>query len=445
MGNLKRRLFYIFCTAVLLLTLAPQPAFAADDYDGDFRSSNDFRNFYDPRAKSSTCTDDAGPGGDFDASGGSDVPKDWSLGNDKGKRTVNLAKQMMSDFKLTDFQAAGVIGNFMQESGGSHLPPDYNEGGRRGPPRFSGGYGWAQWTGGRQVTFIDFAIKQDFMKSKSVNANDAANYAYLKYEITKTAEKKVIPALAKAKNVEDAVLTWEKVFERAGIPNNTQRIKYAKSVLKAMKSGGSVAVDGGGGSSDDASDGESEECEQSAGQATAGSVFENVVFPLRVAKKDIRNPEIFKNGTTSQGGHPYIAFDIYAAAGTTVLAFTDGVVTARHSGSMGGGLSIYNEKKKLQVYYTHMNPDSSVKVGDKITPGDKLGTLVSVKQYPSINTDHLHIDAGEGRVRQGCSRSTYPNGASCENRVSIGADLFKAWEKVGVTKPGDNTDAPKAV
>ncbi len=167
------------------------------------------------------------------------------------------------------------------------------------------------------------------------------------------------------------------------------------------------------------------ETEESSSTSSAGATFANVTFPLANGKSTVTNPNIFKDGTTNRGGHPYTAFDILAPAGTEVLAFTDGVVTKVHSGSLAQGLSIYNEATGLNVYYTHMIVSSSITVGMTVTPGQPLGKLASVKDYPGINADHLHIDASTGRIRGACSRS------SCSIQDSfrdIGPDLFKTWE-----------------
>lgn len=55
----------------------------------------------------------------------------------------------MKDFGLSDFQAAGVSGNLLNE-GMSQGAGDMREGMVRGVPTYNGprtmGYGWAQWT-----------------------------------------------------------------------------------------------------------------------------------------------------------------------------------------------------------------------------------------------------------------------------------------------------------
>src|SRR5690606_1326464 len=64
------------------------------------------------------------------------VDQGFSLGTDPQERRVNLVRALMNDFGLTAEQASGIVGNFMAESGGHHLPPDINEGTRSGaPPR----------------------------------------------------------------------------------------------------------------------------------------------------------------------------------------------------------------------------------------------------------------------------------------------------------------------
>ena len=166
------------------------------------------------------------------------------------------------------------------------------------------------------------------------------------------------------------------------------------------------------------------------GIPAGGKVFDTVVFPLTVKQSQVRNKNIFKNSTTQRAGHPYIAFDILAAAGTEVVALTGGKVTdVNLDGSLGGNITIYNEEKKLHIFYTHMTPKRSIKKNDTIAIGQPLGALLSVKKKPAIKADHLHIDAGTGRVREGCSRSN-PSGAACKTRVDIGPDLYNAWEKL---------------
>lgn len=422
MSRLSRLVRNAMVVVIAIVMVVSLPVQALDGgYDPDFFSANDIV-IYDPRA--TTCGIDS-----FSAIGEGDfksinVSKDFTLGTDNGKRAVNLANQMKADFSLTDAQAAGIVGNFMWESGGSHLPPNINEGGTAGPPKFHGGYGWAQWTGGRQTQFIKFAISKGYMTSKSDEANDAANYAFLKYELIMT-ERSTLPAVGKTSTAADAARAFEANFERAGKPVLDERIKRANQLFNALKNGTDVDT-----SAPDATDQTDAVCDVGTGIPAGGKVFDTVVFPLTVKQSQVRNKNIFKNSTTQRAGHPYIAFDILAAAGTEVVALTGGKVTdVNLDGSLGGNITIYNEEKKLHIFYTHMTPKRSIKKNDTIAIGQPLGALLSVKKKPAINADHLHIDAGTGRVREGCSRSN-PSGAACKTRVDIGPDLYNAWEKL---------------
>ena len=422
MSRLSRLVRNAMVAVIAIVMVVSLPVQALDGgYDPDFFSANDIV-IYDPRATTYGIDSFSAIGeGDFKSI---NVSKDFTLGTDNGKRAVNLANQMKADFSLTDAQAAGIVGNFMWESGGSHLPPNINEGGTAGPPKFHGGYGWAQWTGGRQTQFIKFAISKGYMTSKSDEANDAANYAFLKYELIMT-ERSTLPAVGKTSTAADAARAFEANFERAGKPVLDERIKRANQLFNALKNGTDVDT-----SAPDATDQTDAVCDVGTGIPAGGKVFDTVVFPLTVKQSQVRNKNIFKNSTTQRAGHPYIAFDILAAAGTEVVALTGGKVTdVNLDGSLGGNITIYNEEKKLHIFYTHMTPKRSIKKNDTIAIGQPLGALLSVKKKPAINADHLHIDAGTGRVREGCSRSN-PSGAACKTRVDIGPDLYNAWEKL---------------
>lgn len=427
-----RQALCILSVAVML----GSPVFA-QGYDRDYFESQNIL-YYNPDACTPTGYAERSIEDNPGEISGSDVPSDFSLGSDDSMRPINLARQLMLDFNFTDYQAAGIVGNFMQESG-LNLAPNINEGKPPilGPPRFKGGYGWAQWTGPRQITFVDYAINNGFMSSRSDQANDAANYAYLKYEITATSEKVAVGAVLATETVEQATAQWEKAFERAGKPVLNKRIAYAKAVLTAMQNGKGVDVSEIGSTTEVDTDTGDISCEPgNTGPVIDSVTFDSVVFPLRVNKGDIKNRSIFANGTTSSGYHSsvysgYKAIDIYAAAGTEVVAFTGGVVrSVRPTGSMGGSITVYTESKGIHVYYTHLMPLSNVKVGDTVSPGTLMAKLVSVRQYPAINTDHLHIDAGPGATRGSCSASKGIGGPACHDRIDIGPDLYSAYQKL---------------
>ena len=405
----------IFALAFLLLSSTPIQAI-----DEEFYSGNDIL-FYNPDLDSTTCVAPSSVSSPNDVS----VDKNFSLGNDKSLRPVKLLEQLMSDYNLTDFQAAGIVGNFMWESGGQHLPPNINEGSTPGPPKFSGGYGWAQWTGGRQVAFIEYAVTNGLMANKKVDATDAANYGYLTKELKEgSAESKAIPAIRTTGNVNDAAASWEEVFERAGDVKLAERQELARKVLTAFKSGTGVSMDSSGPGNEDTT---GTGCRTQNGELVASAVFDKVSFPLAGTKKVVVNSEIFQKNTTDRAGHPYIAYDILAPVDTKVVAFADGVVTSSSVGSYGQSVSIYNEKTGVVVFYQHMTPGRSPKVGATIKAGDNVGTVVSEKDFPDAVVPHLHIDASKGNTRVPCSRGACSESAQALF-VDIGPDLYSAYQ-----------------
>lgn len=345
------------------------------------------------------------------------VPHDFSLGDDNSLRPVNLLKQLMTDFNFKDFQAAGIVGNFMHESGGEHLPPDINEGGGKGSPKFSGGYGWAQWTGGRQVDFIDYSIENGYMQSKNTHATDAANYAWLTYELTKTAESAAVPAVKATNNVSEAAAKFEEVFERAGVVANASRDEKARRALEAYQNG--TGVKNVTGNTNLATE---ESCSTTPATSSDSAIFDEVAFPLKGSRSVVTNPGMFRNNTSDRGAHPYIAYDILTPSGTEVVAFASGKVTYTSSDRCGGKfLTIWNDQAGLGVTYMHLS--DHITNGTEVKAGDHVGTVGSAAA--GCGTAHLHIDASTDKVRQACSR------LSCsiqDHFKDIGKDLYNTYQ-----------------
>jgi hypothetical protein len=104
---------------------------------------------------------------------------------------------------------AGVLGNFQLESG---FNPRVNEGGKVGAPMGVGGYGFGQWTGGRQTGLVNFAKQQ---KMDPGDPNLQAKF--LLYEL-EGPEKKAAAYLKEAVSPEESARRFLTDFERAGIP-----------------------------------------------------------------------------------------------------------------------------------------------------------------------------------------------------------------------------------
>lgn len=388
--------------------------------DPIFYSNNDII-FYDEAAGDPVCGNDA----TIQASVSkvvSSVPQDLNLGEGASQRTVNLANQLMADLELTAEQAAGIIGNLMQEAG-QDLPPDINQGGRRGAPTqvFVGGnaYGWAQWDGPRKASFIAFAVDNGYVSSASQAFTDGANYAYLLHELTDTYEAKVVPILQQASSVEEATDIFQREFERAGSPNITARNSNASQVLSWMQggeSGSTVGVSGVG-------------CGPTEGATHPGD-WGQMAFPVGSTRSDVNNPQMFASGTTDMGGHGYIAYDIMSDPGTPVYAFIDGTVNLVRDDSCsprGKLITAYNETHDVTVTYIHLGQSGHVQLGDQIRAGEQIATVGDTGT--SCGGGHLHIDVVEGRSRPACARETLD---ICPDIfIDIGPDLYRLWQTVG--------------
>jgi len=372
-----------------------------------------------------TCGNAAGGGG---GPANLTVGKDFSLGplTDSVGRRVNLMKALMSDYHLTPEQAAGPVGNFMAESGGINLPPDINEGEHVGaPPKFSGGYGWAQWTGPRQVSFINYVTPPSnpaYMASKSEHANDAANYAWLKKELNES-QKVTIDAISKTSSPEDSAVAFEAAFERAGNKVLDTRKTNARQVYQEYQGKGTAqGSTGTGGGASTGSGGAGCTGPSSTGTGIVGKY----AFPLIGSKKVVLNPGMFRNGTADRGGHPYIAFDILANPGTPVAAFLSGTVTEVTTDKCPGRMiSIYNAESDLVVSYLHMDMQGNAALGATVTAGQQVG-----KVGPPANgcgTPHLHIDVAAGKTRPGCRREDCPAANAAKFR-DIGPQLFQTYQ-----------------
>jgi MYXO-CTERM domain-containing protein len=134
---------------------------------------------------------------------------------------------------LTNFQAAGIVGNLDQESG---VDPTAVQAG--GPGR-----GIAQWSvGGRWDTDAnDNATWYASTQGQNVLSLQL-QLDFIWYELT-TFPGYGLAALQASTNVTDATVAFQNQFEGCGACNQSQRVAYAQNVLATY---GNDAVDGGG-------------------------------------------------------------------------------------------------------------------------------------------------------------------------------------------------------
>lgn len=131
-------------------------------------------------------------------------------------------RTLMHNFGLTDFQAAGVLGNLGTESMGFQRLHEIGQAANRG------GYGWAQWTGPRRKAFFNWCAK-----NKLKWTSDEANEGFLLHELSHD-YKRVIEHLKETKTLNEATTVFEREFEGAGVPNLKNRFQWALMAMNAL-------------------------------------------------------------------------------------------------------------------------------------------------------------------------------------------------------------------
>jgi len=139
-----------------------------------------------------------------------------------------VAQHLREKLGLTNAQIAGVLGNFSQESG---FNPRVNEGGTVGSPLGRGGYGLGQWTGGRQANLVSFA------RQRKMDPGDPALQSQFLVSELQGPEKAALQSLRGAVSPEQSALVFRRDYERAGNPNDSNRLKQAKNLYGQLGQG----------------------------------------------------------------------------------------------------------------------------------------------------------------------------------------------------------------
>ena len=165
---------------------------------------------------------------------------EWSTGTGESEGALTSNQKTAYDFfinkGLQPYQAAGIVGNLMQES--SVDPSSYQYGG--GPGR-----GIAQWSaGGRwdkspNDNMAWFASTQGLDRWSLV-----AQLDFIWYELT-TFGTYGLDALENASDVDGATVAFQDDFEVCGACDQTKRIEYARQVLSDYGAGGGTSGDQG--------------------------------------------------------------------------------------------------------------------------------------------------------------------------------------------------------
>lgn len=138
---------------------------------------------------------------------------------DSNTLSAQRAKGYLRELGWTNNQAAGLVGNFQQESGINLNPSAVSPDGTS--------YGIAQWTAPRQNVF-----QQTYGKS-IVGSSLKEQLDFVNYELN-TTEKAAGDALRATKTPAEAALVVSNQYERpaASAANNAQRVAYANSAAQ---------------------------------------------------------------------------------------------------------------------------------------------------------------------------------------------------------------------
>ncbi len=128
---------------------------------------------------------------------------------------VNLAFEGLLERGFSEIEAAGIVGNFMQESmrDGDIRPTISGDNGNA--------FGIAQWNGSRMRDLLAWAESQG-KDPREINTQ----LDFFVHELGST-EKRARKSLGSAKTIEEATLALSKDFFRAGDPRNGNRLRNA--------------------------------------------------------------------------------------------------------------------------------------------------------------------------------------------------------------------------
>ena len=164
--------------------------------------------------------------------------------------SLTMARNLMRDLKLTEAQAAGIVGNMIAESGVENARPQNTPGGTKGPLVVDGvtGYGIVQWTSkGRQQALYNFAKNKGHDMSKPLTMD--IEYQFFLKEFQESYGH-VLRQIREAKDVKTASTIFMQQYEiPAGYRTEAkimERYVMSQPVFEKLQSGQGTATEGTG-------------------------------------------------------------------------------------------------------------------------------------------------------------------------------------------------------
>ena len=180
--------------------------------------------------------------------GGEDGMEVGPAGSSGDKLT--MARNLMRDLKLTDAQAAGIVGNMAAESGVENARPQGSPPGTKAPLKVDGvtGYGLVQWTSkGRQQALADFAKSRGADLSKPLSMNIEYQFFLKEFQ---GAYGGVLKQIRQAQDVKAASTIFMQQYEiPAGYKTQSkimERYNMSKPIYDKLAAGQGKSTEGAG-------------------------------------------------------------------------------------------------------------------------------------------------------------------------------------------------------
>ena len=119
---------------------------------------------------------------------------------------------------------------------------------------------------------------------------------------------------------------------------------------------------------------------------------ERAAFPVR---GNASYGEAIARFGVQRPGHVHQGQDVFAPAGTPLLAVRDSVVLETGSGDgRGNYAALYDRAERRTYVYFHMQAPASVKPGERVRAGERIGRVGCTGHCFG---DHLHFEVHRGR------------------------------------------------
>lgn len=151
--------------------------------------------------------------------------------NASGSTAEETAWNLLKSYGMTDIAAAGIMGNFGRETGGTYDPRIVQGGSYADAPISGAGYGLPQYTYGPYQTGLVTWCNQN-----NVGCNTSAGQ--IGYMMSLISGTNWYKTMNETNSVEEATIIFENNFEKAGVPAMSQRIAYANGVYQKYKGTG---------------------------------------------------------------------------------------------------------------------------------------------------------------------------------------------------------------